>query len=69
MAMYKHLESIIDSALAIEDIPKDSTRDGVKQENLEENPFPAPKISNPHAYDIENNRIESEPELTDPLSP
>lgn len=62
--VYKYLESIIDSALAIEDIPKDSTRDTIKKRKFRGvNPFPAPKISNPHAYDIENNRIESEPEL------
>lgn len=62
--VYKYLESIIDSALAIEDIPKDSTRDSIKKRKFRGvNPFPAPKISNPHAYDIENNRIESEPEL------
>lgn len=62
--VYKYLESIIDSALAIEDIPKDSTRDSIKKRKFRGvNPFPAPKVSNPHAYDIENNRIESEPEL------
>ena len=67
--VYKYLESIIDSALAIEDIPKDSTRDSVKKRKFRGvNPFPAPKISNPHAYDIENNRIESEPEfIPDPF--
>ena len=58
--VYKYLESIIDSALAIEDIPKDSTKDSIKK-SFEENPFPAPKVPNPHAYDIDNNRIESEP--------
>lgn len=62
--VYKYLESIIDSALAIEDVPKDSTRDSIKKRKFRGvNPFPAPKVSNPHAYDIENNRIESEPEL------
>ena len=62
--VYKYLESIIDSALAIEDIPKDSTKDSIKKRKFRGvNPFPAPKVPNPHAYDMDNNRIETEPEL------
>ena len=67
--VFKYLESIIESALAIEDIPKDTTKENVKKRKFRGvTPFPAPMISNPHAFDIDNNRIESEPEfIKDPF--
>lgn len=67
--IYKYLESIINSALAIEDIPKDSTKEKVKIRKFRGvTIYPPPMIPNPHAYDIDNNRIETEPEsIVDPF--
>jgi len=67
--VFKYLESIIESALSIEDIPKDTTAENVKKRKFRGvTPYPPPMIPNPHAYDVDNNKIENEPEsIVDPF--
>jgi len=66
--LYKYCDTIIENALAVEDIPEGSTREQVKIRKFRNmNPYPAPKILNPKAHDINGERVESEPEeLPDP---
>lgn len=67
--VFKYLESIIESALSIEDIPKDTTKENVRKRKFRGvTPYPPPMIPNPHAYDVDNNKIENEPEsIVDPF--
>lgn len=67
--VFKYLESIIESALSIEDIPKDTTAENVRKRKFRGvTPYPPPMIPNPHAYDVDNNKIENEPEsIVDPF--
>ena len=61
--LYKYCDGIIENALSIEDIPKNSTKELVKKRKFRNMiPYPAPLIDNPKAYDNEGNRIETEPE-------
>ena len=62
--LYKYCDSIIDNALAIEEIPQGSTKEQVKLRKFRNmNPYPPPTIPNPKAFDAEGNRVESEPEV------
>ena len=67
--MYSNIRIYIESALSIEDIPKDTTRENVRKRKFRGvTPYPPPKIPNPHAYDVDNNKIENEPEfIVDPF--
>lgn len=66
--LYKYCDAIIESALAIEEIPSSTTREAVKKRKFRNmSPYPAPNIANPKAFDTEGNLIDGEPaEIPDP---
>ena len=66
--LYKYCNNIIDSALAIEEIPENTTVELVKQRKFRNmTPFPPPMIPNPNAIDIDGNPVPDEPsEIPDP---
>ena len=68
--LYKYCDSIIEDALAIEDIPNGSTREQVKERKFRNMiPYPPPMVPNPKAFDAEGNPIENEPaEIEDPTA-
>ena len=67
--LYKYCDSIIESALAIEEIPTNSTRDKVKERKFRNmTPYPPNMIPNPSATDSEGNEIANVPkEIIDPF--
>ena len=67
--LYKYCDSIIESALAIEEIPTNSTRDKVKERKFRNmTPYPPNMIPNPSATDSEGNEIADVPkEIIDPF--
>ena len=67
--LYKYCDSIIESALAIEEIPTNSTRDKVKERKFRNmTPYPPNMIPNPSATDSEGNEIADIPkEIIDPF--
>ncbi len=66
--LYKYCNSIIESALSIEDIPPNSTRQKVKDRKFRNMiPYPPPMVSNPKALDLNGVPVEDEPlEIEDP---
>ena len=66
--LYKYCDGIIDNALAIEEIPANTTKKAVKETKFRNMvPYPAPQIPNPKALDSEGNVVEGEPEtIPDP---
>ena len=66
--LYQYCDNIIENALAIEEIPRGSTREDVKNRKFRNMmPYPAPMIPNPKAFDSEGNPIEGVPqEIPDP---
>ena len=66
--LYKYCNSIIESALSIEDIPPNSTRQQVKDRKFRNMiPYPPPMVSNPKALDLNGVPVEDEPlEIEDP---
>ena len=66
--LYKYCDGIIENALAIEEIPANSTKEAVKQRKFRNMvPYPAPQIQNPKAFDAEGNPVEGQPEtIPDP---
>ena len=61
--LYKYCDSIIDNALAIEDIPANSSKEQVKKRKFRNMiPYPPEMIHNPAAYDVNGNLIEGIPE-------
>jgi len=66
--LYKYCDGIIENALAIEEIPANTTKEAVKERKFRNMvPYPAPQIPNPKAFDGEGNPIEGEPEtMPDP---
>ena len=66
--LYKYCDGIIESALAIEVIPANTTREAVKSRKFRNmSPYPAPNIANPSAMDAAGNPVEGEPsEIPDP---
>ena len=66
--LYKYCDGIIENALAIEEIPTNSTKESVKQRKFRNMvPYPAPLIQNPKAFDAEGNPVEGQPEtIPDP---
>ena len=57
--LYKYCDSIIESALAIEEIPDGSTRESVKERKFRNmTPYPPPMVDNPAALDAEGNPVE-----------
>jgi len=65
--LYQYCDDIIESALAIEDIAANTTKDAVKVRKFRNMvPYPAPLINNPRYLDSDGNPIEGEKEqITD----
>ena len=65
--LYQYCDDIIESALAIEEIPSNSTKETVKVRKFRNMvPYPAPLIDNPSYLDNEGNPVEGEKEqITD----
>lgn len=68
--LYKYCDSIIENALAIEEIPDGFSRGQIRERKFRGmKPYPAPMIPNPAATDIDGNPVEGEPlEIPDPLA-
>lgn len=68
--LYKYCDSIIENALAIEDIPVNSTREQVKERKFRNmTPYPPKMVENPNLKDAEGNLIEGQPEeIPDPYA-
>jgi len=68
--LYKYCDGIIENALAIEDIPENSTKEKVKERKFRNmNPYPPPMINNPKYLDSDGNVVEGEPEkIPDPYA-
>jgi len=68
--LYKYCDNIIESALAIEKVPVNSTRDDVKLRKFRNmTPYPPLMIANPKALDTNGVAIEGEPlKIVDPAS-
>ena len=68
--LYKYCDNIIESALAIEEIPSASTREAVKSRKFRNmTPYPPQMIPNPKATDTEGSPVEGEPaEIEDPFA-
>jgi hypothetical protein len=66
--LYKYCDGIIESALAIEEIPDGTNREQVKKRKFRNMyPYPAPMIPNPKATDINGEPVpDVEPEIPDP---
>lgn len=68
--LYKYCDGIIEGALAIEEIPSNSSREDVKSRKFRNMiSYPPPMISNPNALDNDGNPVEGEPlEIQDPTA-
>ena len=68
--LHQYCDSIIEDALLIEDIPKNFTREQIKQRKFRNmRPYPPPTIDNPGYLDAEGNPVEGEPEkIPDPTA-
>ena len=66
--LYKYCDSIIESALSIEEIPANFTRDQIKNRKFRNMvPYPPPLINNPNYLDADGNPVADEPEqIADP---
>ena len=67
--LYKYCDAIIENALAIEDMPQDSTRETVKARKFRNMvPYPPAMVPNPDALDQNGAAVEGEPaEIEDPF--
>ena len=60
--LYKYCDSIIEDALAIEDIPSGYTKEQIKARKFRNMiPYPPPMVENPKAKDMDGNPVEGEP--------
>jgi hypothetical protein len=68
--LYKYCDNIIESALAIEEIPSTTNREAVKLRKFRNmTPYPPQMIPNPKATDAQGNTVEGEPaEIEDPFA-
>jgi len=66
--LYKYCDAIIENALAIEDMPDDTSREEVKARKFRNMvPYPPSMVANPAALDAEGAAVEGEPvEIEDP---
>lgn len=66
--LYKYCDGIIESALAIEEIPANTTREQVKERKFRNMyPYPPPMVENSKAFDVDGNPIPDIPiEIEDP---
>lgn len=67
--LYVFCSNIIDSALAIEELPPGMTVDAVRRRKFRDAvPYPPPMIPNPQATDAEGNAVQGQPaEIADPM--
>ena len=68
--LYKYCDSIIENALAIEEIPNGFTRESIKTRKFRGmKPYPPPNIPNPLATNDAGEPVEGEPaEISDPTA-
>lgn len=68
--LYNYCDNIIESALAIEEIPPTSSKESVKARKFRNmTPYPPQMVPNPKAVDAEGNPVEGEPtEIPDPFA-
>ena len=68
--LYKYCDNIIESALAIEEIPATSNKEKVKEQKFRNmNPYPPNMVDNPKATDAEGNPVEGQPaQIEDPFA-
>lgn len=68
--LYKYCDSIIDNALAIEEIPNGFSKEQIKDRKFRNMvAYPPPNIPNPKALDIDGNPLPDEPlEIPDPTA-
>lgn len=68
--LYNYCDNIIESALAIEEIPPTSSKESVKARKFRNmTPYPPQMVPNPKAVDSEGNPVEGEPtEIPDPFA-
>lgn len=68
--LYNYCDNIIESALAIEEIPPTSSKEAVKARKFRNmTPYPPQMVPNPKAVDAEGNAVEGEPaEIPDPFA-
>ena len=68
--LYKYCDGIIESALSIEEIPPNYTRQDVKDRKFRNMiAYPPPMVENPKALDMEGNPVPDEPaEIEDPTA-
>ena len=66
--LYKYCDSIVESALNIEELPKGFTKEQVRLRKFRNMPpYPAPMIDNPKHLDVDGNPVEGEPaQVPDP---
>ena len=68
--LFRYCDSIIESALAIEEIPNGFSREQIKNRKFRNMiPYPPPKIPKPKATDLDGNLVPDEPvEIEDPTA-
>ena len=68
--LFKYCDNIIESALAIEEIPATGSKEAVKLRKFRNmTPYPPNMVPNPKATDAEGNVVEGEPaEIADPFA-
>lgn len=68
--LYKYCDSIVESALNIEELPKGFTKEQVRLRKFRNMPpYPAPMIDNPKHLDADGNPVEGEPaQVPDPTA-
>jgi len=68
--LYKYCDSIVESALNIEELPKGFTKEQIRRRKFRNMPpYPAPMIDNPKHLDADNNPVEGEPaQIPDPTA-
>lgn len=66
--LYKYCDSIVESALNIEELPQGFTKEQIRRRKFRNMPpYPAPMIDNPKYLDPEGNPVEGEPaQIPDP---
>ena len=67
--LYQYCDSIIENALAIEEIPKGFKKDQINQRKFRNMiPYPPPLVPNPAAVDSDGNPTEEPAEIPDPTA-
>lgn len=68
--LYKYCDSIVESALNIEELPKGFTKEQIRRRKFRNMPpYPAPMVDNPKHLDADGNPVEGEPaQIPDPTA-